>query len=180
MYCWRFAEVGWFNFPRESISTLPGRQTLSPGWQGAPFLSLRGAVVTLCQPLLPGKHEPSKCFLFYLSSLGFGTISTASQSLIFLSGGGRTPRCTLAAGGPVLCFAPGFEAWAQVWDLLLLPLGGWGLCKPGLHYPSGGYHTVTCWLVMHGLLAGRRRLVYILISPRVDSTAVFGNSGSGS
>lgn len=131
MYCWRFAEVGWFNFPKESISTLPGRQTLSPGWRGTPFLSLRGAAATLCQPLLPGKHEPSKCLLFYLSSLGFGTISPVSQPLIFLSGAGRTPCCTLAAGGPALCFVPGFGAWAWVWDLQLLLLGGWGLYKSG-------------------------------------------------
>lgn len=136
MYRWRFAEVGWFNFPRESISTLPGRQILSPGWQGAPFLSLRGAVVTLCQPLLPGEHEPSKGFLFYLSSLGFGTISTA---LIFLSGAGRTPRCTLAARGPELCFAPGFEAWARVWDLLLLPARWLGSVQtPGAPLPQWG------------------------------------------
>lgn len=76
---------------------------------------------------------------------------------------------------------------AWLWSMspsprLAVAVAGWlgSVQTRGLHNPSGRHHTVTCWLVMHGLLAGCRSLGYISISPSVDSTAVFGNSGSGS
>lgn len=63
MYCWRFAEVGWFNFPRESIS---GKADTVSSWQRAPFLFLWGAVLTLRQQLLPEKTSQANasCFIF--------------------------------------------------------------------------------------------------------------------
>lgn len=109
MYCWRFAEVGWFNFPRESVSTLPGRQQPSLGWQGTPFLSLWGVVVTLCQQLLHSKRAkqmpPVLSFLIsvpeYLTSISASHFPKWNRV--------ETELYPLSAGGlPAPCLEPGF------------------------------------------------------------------------